>query len=540
LVPLLVLIIGTFVSVLDVSIVNVAIPDIQKDFGTSTEDIQWVSTAYSLTLGVLVPATGWLGDRFGMRRIYWVSLIGFAVTSGLCGLAWDLPSIVVFRILQAVPGGILPVVTMTMVYKIVPSREIGTAMGIYGLGVVFAPAAGPTLGGYLVEYIDWRLIFFINVPVGLLGAVAAFMVLDEFPRPSLGRFDLWGFGTAAAGLFALLLAFTKGPDWGWDSYRVLTLIVGGVLSLALFVVVELGTDDPLLDVRLFAIWPFSNSLILLTALFVGLFAVLFYIPLFLQSGQGIRPLHAGLILLPEAIVMGIFTPISGLLYDLIGPRWPSVLGLGLAAYGTYLLAGITADVPESQIILWTCIRAAGNGLAMMCIMTAGLAAVPARAVNGAGAINNVAQRVASALGLALLVAMETASQAQLTADRSALIPPNALSPAPVDPVGAGAQQIQNLYPVWGRLQLEVTAASFGNVFLVTAVVTAVGAVAALLLRVKPAGRVGPAEPAAPAGEHPPAGEGSGATAEGSGATAEGRAAADRDGDLEDRSGALVR
>jgi EmrB/QacA subfamily drug resistance transporter len=514
LVPLLTLIIGTFVSVLDVSIVNVAIPDIQKDFGTSTEDIQWITTAYSLTLGVLVPASGWLADRIGLKRVYWISLIGFGLTSALCGLAWDLPSMVVFRILQAIPGGVLPVVTMTMVYKIVPPREIGTAMGIYGLGVVFAPAAGPTLGGYLVEYVDWRLIFFINVPIGLLGAVVAFLVLDEFPRPPRVPFDVWGFVTVACGLFALLLAFTKAVDWSWDSYRIEMLIVGGILSLALFVVIELEVENPLLNVRLFLIWPFTNSLILVTALFVGLFAVLFYIPIFLQDGQGLQAFPTGLILLPEAIVMGVLTPVSGILYDKIGPRWPAAIGLGVAALGSLLMAGIGPDVPHSDIILWTCIRGAGNGLAMMCIITAGLSAVPVSQVNGAGALNNVAQRVASALGLALLVAMESATRAQLSVDRAAMVPAGAMSPAggmgPAGAMGAsnamgpanamvpgsmgsGPVDMTPLLGMYQRFQLEVLSRSYGNVFLLTAVVTAVGALAALALRIRPGSEGGPLE-----------------------------------------------
>jgi EmrB/QacA subfamily drug resistance transporter len=497
LVPLLVLIIGTFVSVLDMSIINVAIPNIEKEFGTSTENIQWITTAYSLTLGVLVPATGWLADRIGLRRIYVISLVGFAVTSALCGLAWDLPSMIAFRILQAVPGGVLPVVTMTMVYRIVPPSEIGTAMGIYGLGVVFAPAAGPTLGGYLVEYQNWRLIFFMNVPVGLLGAVAAYVVLTEFPRPAAARFDVWGFLTVSTGLFALLLAFTKAPDWGWTSYPVLMLIAGAINLLALFVCIELQVEHPLLDVTLFLRWPFTNSLMLLTALFVGLFAVLFYIPLFLQSGQGITPLHAGLILLPEAIVMGALTPISGLLYDKIGPRWPSFIGLATAALGSYLMANIGADVPDSDIVLWTCIRGAGNGLAMMCIITAGLSVVPEHQVNSAGAINNVAQRVASALGLALLVGMETQMQAQLTADRGGLLPVIAL-PNPALAAAARAANPGALVPYWTRFQLEVTSTGYADVFLVTAVVTALGAAAALFLKVPKApapgsGQTGTAE-----------------------------------------------
>ena len=510
-VPLLTLIVGTFVSVLDVSIVNVAIPNIQKDFGTSTEDIQWITTAYSLTLGVLVPASGWLADRFGMKRIYWISLIGFAVTSALCGLAWDLPSMVVFRILQAIPGGVLPVVTMTMVYRIVPPREIGTAMGIYGLGVVFAPAAGPTLGGYLVQYVDWRLIFFINVPIGLLGALAAFLVLSEAPRPPRAPFDLWGFLAIATGLFALLLAFTKAPNWSWDSYRIQMLLTLGVISLALFVVIELEVDNPLLNVRLFKIWPFTNSLILVTALFVGLFAVLFYIPIFLQDGQGLQAFPTGLILLPEAIVMGVLTPVSGILYDKIGPRWPAAIGLGVAALGSLLMAGLGPDVAHSQIILWTCIRGAGNGLAMMCIITSGLSAVPISQVNGAGAINNVAQRVASALGLALLVAMETATRAQLSMDRASKMSPdtvasmarmsrttaaNAMSPAdavsPATGHGPAPLDTTTLNGMYQHFQLEVLARSYGNVFLLTAAVTAVGSFAALWLRVRPGGKSGPA------------------------------------------------
>ncbi len=473
LVPLLVLVVGNFVSVLDVSIVNIAIPDIEKEFGESTEDIAWITTAYSLTLGVLVPASAWLGDRIGRRRVYLASLLLFAVASGLCGLAWDLESMIAFRIIQAIPGGIMPVVVLTMIYQLVPPRELGTAMGIYGLGVVFAPAAGPTLGGFLVEYLDWRWIFFINIPVCLLGALAAFLVLTEFPLPPKRTFDVWGFVTVATGLSVLLLALTKGTDWGWDSYRILILLTVGVLSLALFVVIELEVDEPLLEVRLFRIWPFTNSLVLLTSLFVGLFAVLFYIPLFLQSAQGVQPLRAGLILLPEALVMAVLTPISGILYDKIGPRWPAAIGLAIASWGAYLMASITPDTPEHLIILWTSVRAVGNGLAMMCIFAAGLAVLPPHLVSNGGAINNVAQRVASALGLALIVAIETFTRNQITQDRANLIPADT----------AAGGDLDELYQYWLQVQLEATADAYGNVFLLSAAATAVGAVTALWLKV---------------------------------------------------------
>jgi EmrB/QacA subfamily drug resistance transporter len=493
-VPLAVLIVGMFMSVLDITIVNVAIPAIQRDFGTTTEDIQWITTAYSLALGVIVPVSGWLGDRVGLTRAYNVSLLAFAAGSALCGLAWHLESMVLFRIVQAIPGGILPVVTLTMVYRIVPREKIGTAMGLYGLGIVFAPAIGPTLGGYLVEYVDWRLIFFINVPIGLLGAVLGYLMLPAFPQARAARFDVLGFLTVAVAMFSLLLALSKGQDWGWTSYRVLMLIVGGLLSLALFVVIELEIDNPLLDMRVFKLWPFTNSLLLITVLSVGLFAVLFYVPLYVQEGLRIQPLRTGLLLLPEALVMGLTMPVAGRLYDLIGPRWPAAVGLAIAAYGTYLLCGINADMTQRDVVIWTCIRALGNGLAMMSIMTAGLAAVPPDQVNGASAINNVVQRVASALGLAVLTSMAATHQAQVLADRSnrMVLSDTHGPPGLADLVERGPM---GLYPVMQRLQLEVTATAYSNVFLVCAILTGAGAVLALMFKVPHGADSAPATPA---------------------------------------------
>src|SRR6476661_6728328 len=179
-IPLAVLIGGMFMSILDVSIVNVAIATIQSDLGGSTAEVAWITTAYSLVLGVVVPASAWLGDRFGLDRVYMISLATFALASALCGLAWSLNSLIAFRVIQAIPGGLLPVVTLTMVYRIVPRQKIGTAMGMYRLGIVFAPAIGPTLGGYLVEYVNWRLVFYINVPIGVLGVAAAVILLPKF------------------------------------------------------------------------------------------------------------------------------------------------------------------------------------------------------------------------------------------------------------------------------------------------------------------------------------------------------------------------
>ena len=487
---MIVLITGMFMSVLDVSIVNVAIPTMQRDFGSTTEEIQWVATAYSLALGVVVPVSAWCGDRFGSTRVYNISLIGFAAGSALCGLAWNLNSMIVFRVIQAIPGGVLPVVTLTILYRIVPKEKIGAAMGMYGLGIIVAPAVGPTLGGYLVEYVDWRLIFFINVPVGIVGFFAALMILPRFPGAYQGRFDVLGFLTIGTGLFTLLLALTEGQDWGWTSYKVLILLTVAVLSFALFIVIELEVDRPLLDVRVFRFWPFTNSLLLISVLSVGLFTVLFYIPLYLQQSQGLGAFEAGLLLLPQALVMAVCMPVAGRVYDRFGPRWPAVIGLTIVAWGTYELHVLTLETSHGHLIWLLCLRAFGMGIAMMPIMTGGIAAVPPSMVSRASAFNNVVQRTSAALGLAVLTAMVSRTQAQLGADRAGMMSSGTDMPV----LGSGqAGEFAGMYATYQQLQAQIFVEAMDGLYIVTAVITTVGVGLALLLRSGPAPKAkGPA------------------------------------------------
>ncbi len=493
--PLVVLIVGMFMSILDTSIVNVAIPTIQNAFGTTTDEVQWIATSYTLALGVVVPVSAWLSDRFGAGRTYNVALLAFAAGSALCGLAWNLESMVVFRILQAMPGGILPVVTLSMVYRIVPREKIGAAMGMYGLGIIVAPAIGPTLGGYLVEYVNWRLIFFINVPVGILGAIAAVMVLPAFPAAKSQRFDVLGFLTIAGGLFALLLALSEGQDWGWTGYRVIMLLSAAAILLALFVIIELEVDHPLLDVRVFKYWPYTNSLLLISVLMVGLFATLFYIPLFLQQAQGLGAFDAGLLLLPQALVMAVLMPIAGRLYDKIGPRWPAVVGLTIVAIGTYSLHNMSLDISRGGIAELLALRAAGMGLAMMPVMTGGVAAVPLAEVGAASAFNNVVQRSSAALGLAVLTALMTSQRAQMLTDRTALIGSD--TPMPNLLPGPSGKEVA-MYAIYQQTQTQVFVAALDQLMTITAALTLVGVALALLLRSGPAKTGGDAGSAASA------------------------------------------
>ena len=481
--PLAVLVVGMFMAVLDTDIVNVAIPKMQSQFGATTDQVQWVATAYTLALGIVVPLSGWLGDRYGLDRIYRFALIGFAAGSALCGLAWSLNILIAFRIVQAIGGGLLPAVAQALLYRMVPREKMGTAMGFFGLGVLFAPAVGPTIGGYLVEYVNWRLIFYINIPVAVLGVVAAAAVLPRFPRKGGQRFDGAGFATVATGLFALLLALSEGSSWGWGSYRVLILIAVGLLSLVLFVVVELSVEQPMLDVRIFRNWYYTNSSLLMAILFAALFAGFFYVPLFLQEGQGLGALQAGLTLLLPALITGMVMPISGQLYDRIGARWPATVGLLLVAYGTYLIHGVTLATSKGQIVLWMSIRSVGLGLSIMPIITAGMASISSEAVGRASAMNNITQRVASALGLGVLTAVLTSQQAQQVSDRAVLLP--GVAPGFPQLQGVAAQGQAGVLSLYNSTTLEVFGTAVGDIFLLTAGLTAIGVLLALMLPARP-------------------------------------------------------
>jgi EmrB/QacA subfamily drug resistance transporter len=478
-VPLVVLVVGSFVSVLDTTIVNVAISRIQTEFGGTTDQVQWVANGYTLAEGVVVPLSAWLSARFELSRLYILSLLGFGAGSALCGLAGSLNTLVAFRIVQAIGGGILPVITLIILYRIVPREKIGTAMGLYGLGVLVAPGIGPSLGGYLVEYVSWRWIFYVNVPIAIVGAIAAVMVLPHFPGGRAGRFDVLGFLTVATGLFTLLLALSEGQRWGWSSYKILILLTVSVLSLALFVVIELEVDEPLMDVRVFRYWPFTNSLLLISVLSIGLFTVLFYIPLLLQQGMGLAPFPAGLVLLPQALAMAVLTPISGRLYDRIGPQWPAVIGLLIVAVTTYRMHQISLDTSQSEIMWMLAFRAVGIGLCLMPIFTSGIASLPQAQVSQGSTLNNVVRQTSSALGVAASTALVDRQRAQGLSNRADLLPANTPTPHLGPP---GIPDWLTTYALDQQTQLQTFANAVDWLFIVVAILTAAGVVLAIFLR----------------------------------------------------------
>ena len=462
--PLLTVMTGAFVSVLSTSVINVAIPAIQKDFNVITDDVQWISTAYLLGLGAALPASAWLGDRFGLRRVYVWTLSLFTAITVLCGIAPDLESLIAFRVLQAFPGAVLPVAALTILYRSVPHEKLGMAMSLFGMGLIVGPGAGPTIGGYLVQYSNWRMTFFIAVPFGLLGIVLGRFVLPEMPGRGRRPFDLPGFVCLSTGLFALLLALDKGQSWGWTSYTVLIFLNLGLDLIVLFVAIELRRPYPLLDVRVFTCRTYAASIALVAVIAAELFSALFYVPLFLLEGQDLEPDVAGLVLLPQALVLVVMMPLAGRLYDRLGPRWPAIVGLVLIGIGTLLLTYLTAATPRPLLILWLVVRAVGIGLAFIPVMTGGLSSLAPEVADIGSAFNIMTQRVAASLGLALLSALATEQQAQMTADRGSLLAAGGAHADPSTQLGGGALQMMQQ-----ATQQDLQAQAYRTVFLVAGI-----------------------------------------------------------------------
>lgn len=397
-----VVVIGTFMSILDSSIVNIAIPKMMAVYGVSIDQINWVLTSYMLTLGAVIPLTGYLGDTFGTKKIYIFALGLFTIGSFLCGFAWNVTSMIIARVIQGIGGGMIMPVGMSIIYEIFPLEQRGMALGFWGIAAMAAPAIGPTLGGYIIQYLDWRLIFYINVPIGIMGVIFAGLILKDRPLNLGKKLDYIGVITSIIGMVSLLYVLGEGSSIDWSNVKYPMLIVLGIFSLVLFVINELTIDEPLLDLRVLKIFPFSLSIIISAVLNMALYGGIMLIPLYLQNIRGYSAMQTGMLMFPSAIVTGIMMPISGKLFDKIGARPLVISGVGILAYVSYELAKITLTTDPNTIKWLLMARGFGIGLAMMPSSTEGMNQVPKQLVGRASALSNTIRQVAGSLSVTIL------------------------------------------------------------------------------------------------------------------------------------------
>jgi len=400
-----VVIMGAFMSILSSSLINVAIPKMMIVFSASTDQIQWVLTGYMLAMGMVIPVTGYLSDLIGTKRLYILALVVFITGSALCGMAWSINSIIGFRVIQAVGGGILMPVSMSIIYRVIPLHQRGLALGIWGIAAMAAPAIGPTLSGYIIEYLDWRLLFYVNIPVGLIAIFLASTLLQEFERKSHLAFDLLGFVSSSIFCFCFLLALAQGNQEGWSSPYIISMLFIAMVFLIIFIINELNHHQPLLNLRLFKNSVFTMSVIISSISTIGLFGGIFLVPLLLQNLMGLSPIQTGLIMFPAAIVTALFMPIGGRLFDLIGARPLVIVGLLVVGLGTLEIGHLTINAPFKLIIGILMVRGVGIGLSMMPATTAGMNTVPLAEVTRASALSNVIRQISASFGIAALTAI---------------------------------------------------------------------------------------------------------------------------------------
>ena len=354
--------IGTFMATLDGSIVNISLPKIQQAFGVNLTAIEWVVVAYLLVVGALLLPFGRLGDIIGYKRVYLTGFTLFAAASALCGSSNSVWMLVGFRALQGIGAAMLQAMGPAIVTNTFGARERGTALGLNSVSVSIGLSIGPALGGLLTEFGSWRWIFYVNVPVGAFAILWAWRILGNERGAARQTFDFPGAIFSSGGLFALLLALIQGESWGWSSPAVLGLIGLSVVLLLLFVFFELRARQPMLDLRLFKIRSFSAGNISLLIAFAGLFIATFLLPFFLEQGQGLSPLKAGLLLTPIPLTTLVFAPFAGLLSDHIGPRIPATVGIAIMAFGLYTLTQLHASASYWDLIWRLMIIGMGQGV----------------------------------------------------------------------------------------------------------------------------------------------------------------------------------
>ena len=402
----IVVIFGSFMSILDQTVVNNALPRLQSVFAVDFNSLQWVITAYTLTQGVITPTTAFFANRMGTKRFYVISLILFTLGSALCGFAWNLPALIVFRVIQAIGGATLFPLAISLLFSEFPPQQRGLASGVLSISALMAPAIGPTLGGYLVTYADWSLIFYINVPVGIIAIVLALLLLREHPSAGRVSFDLPGFLLAASGLASVLYALSNASISGWSSPAVLVTLIGGLALLTLFVTVELRRTrhgkQPLVDLSLFANGPFLSSNLANAMISFSFFGGLILFPIYMQELRGLSAFVSGLYTLPLAFAAVLAAIVGGRLVDRFGPRLMLFPGLLLMGLSTWQLAGITLTTSYTWLVLVLAVRGLGLGCLVQTLTVSALSKVPQRQFTQASSLNTVVRFVFTSLGIAVL------------------------------------------------------------------------------------------------------------------------------------------
>jgi len=416
---LFVILVGGFISILNQTILNVALSSFMEVFHVDGTTVQWLSTGFMLVNGVLIPVTAFLMKRFSTRQLFISSMLLLLLGSIFCAAAPNFAILLTGRMIQAAGAGIIMPLMMNTVMFIFPPEKRGTAMGLVGVSLIFAPAIGPTLSGFIVEYVSWHWLFIGMIPIVAVVILLAFKYLVNVNEGEKAELDVFSVVLSTIGFGLLLYGFSNAGSHGWDDLWVLVEIIGGVLVLIYFTIRQLRASDPFLNVRVFQNKIFTMTSLINIIVTMMLYADLILLPIYLQNGRGFTAFDAGLLLLPGAVINALLSPVTGRLSDKFGAKPLFIIGLLLVVPSMWIVTDLTETTSFTFIMVRTIILRIGLSFITMPLNTVGLNALPKELVTHGTAASGTVRQIGGAIGTAIVVTIFTAKQTVYVGDLTA-------------------------------------------------------------------------------------------------------------------------
>ncbi|HDH4225375.1 TPA: DHA2 family efflux MFS transporter permease subunit [Staphylococcus aureus] len=402
-----VVMIGAFVGVLNQTLMTTILPEIMKDFTVSSSTAQWLTTIFMLVNGIMIPITAFLIERFTLRSLFFNATCFLMIGSFICMLGINFPMLLVGRSIQALGAGILMPLTQTLLFIMFPPKKRGMAMGMFGLVIGFAPAIGPTAAGWFVNIFDWRYLFLVVLLIGMIDFVFGYLSLPNITELSKPNLDKLSVILSTVSFGGLLYGFSTAGNLGWSHPMVYITIIAAIVILTIFIFRQLKLESPLLEFRVFKYNDFSLAMILIVLMFMLFIGNLTILPIYMQTMMKWSPLESGLILLPGGLIMGLLSPVTGKLFDKIGGRILSIMGMLTIMIGALLMAQFSQNTTQLYVIISFSVTMLGNAMIMTPMTTQALNALPHQYIAHGTAMNNTIRQVSAAIGTGILVTLMT-------------------------------------------------------------------------------------------------------------------------------------
>jgi EmrB/QacA subfamily drug resistance transporter len=402
-----ILMIGAFITFLNNTLLNIALPSIMADLDIDASTVQWLTTGFMLVNGILIPTTAFLIQKYSVRNLFLVAMGLFTVGTLLSGVAHIFPILLTGRMIQAAGSAIMMPLLMNVMLVSFPVEKRGAAMGVFGLILMGAPAIGPTLSGWIVEHYDWRMLFHFITPISIIVLLIGFFLLRDKKEKLDIRLDFMSVLLSSVAFGGLLYGFSSAGKKGWDSPEVFGTVIIGAIALVAFILIQLKQEKPMLNFKIFQYPMYALSITISMIVTMAMFSGMILMPIYVQTLRGISPMDAGLMMLPGAIIMALMSPVTGKLFDKFGGRALAIIGLAIMTITSYYFSKLTLETTYTQLIILYTVRMFGMSMVNMPVSTNGLNQLPRRFYPHGTAMNNTLQQVSGAIGTALLVTVMT-------------------------------------------------------------------------------------------------------------------------------------